>query len=203
MDVRKIIYPGKNANAWWDMAQLLMQIKDAIPIFEYLHPGAIGIWVFDCLSAHEALADNAMNIKHMNIKPGGKQHQLHPTVIPLNNPPPKPGKWDTRGDIQVFSYPTDHPDPDLQGKPTGIWAILMERTSVWDALYEASGSEKCIKNVCSMCKASQVEKDHLACIATVECVEGNVIVDDGASDVPNWLKGTVVLLVLSHNSKNF
>src|SRR5882724_2049017 len=44
-DARTIIYPGKNADAWWDMAQLLMQIKDAIPIFEYLHPGAIGICV--------------------------------------------------------------------------------------------------------------------------------------------------------------
>ena len=130
MDARKIIYPGKNADAWWDMAQLLMQIKDAIPIFEYLHPEAIGIWVFDCSSAHEALADDALNMKNMNIKPSGKQCQLHPTIIPLNNPPPKPGKRDTRGDIQVFSYPTDHPNPDLQGKPKGIQAILMECTSV-------------------------------------------------------------------------
>ena len=67
MDARKIIYPGKNADAWWDMAQLLMQINDAIPIFEYLHPEAIGIWVFDCLSAHKALADDALNMKNMNI----------------------------------------------------------------------------------------------------------------------------------------
>jgi len=39
--------PGKNGDMWWDMLQLLTQIKDAIPIFEYLHPGAVGIWVFD------------------------------------------------------------------------------------------------------------------------------------------------------------
>src|SRR5882672_8258894 len=78
-DARTIIYPGKNADAWWDMAQLLTQIKDAIPIFEYLHPGAIGIWVFDCSSAHGALADDALNIKNMNIKAGGKQCPLCPT----------------------------------------------------------------------------------------------------------------------------
>src|SRR5882724_9441824 len=49
MDARTIIYPGKNADAWWDMAQLLMQIKDAIPIFEYLHPEALAS---GCLTAH-------------------------------------------------------------------------------------------------------------------------------------------------------
>jgi len=59
----------------------------------------------------------------------------------------------------------------------------MERTSVWDALCDAAGSEKCVKNICSMCKASQVEKDRLACVAAVEHTEGDVTVDDGVSDV--------------------
>ena len=182
MEARTIIYPGKNADAWWDMAQLLVQLKDALRIFEYLHPGAIGIWVFDCSSVHEALANDALNIKNMNIKLGGKQCHLHPTVIPLNNPPPN-GQWDTCGDVQVFLYPLDHPDPGLRGKPKGIRAILMERTSAWDALCDASGSEKHVKNICSMCKASQVEKDRLARVAAVECSEGNATVDDGVSDV--------------------
>jgi len=81
------------------MAQLLTQIKDTIPIFEYLHPGAIGIWVFVCSLAHEALADDALNIKNMNIKASGKQCSLHPTIIPVSDPLPKPGKCDTHGDI--------------------------------------------------------------------------------------------------------
>ena len=34
-----------------------------------------------------------------------------------------------------------------------------------------------------MCKASQVEKDCLACVATVEHVDGDVTVDDGTSNV--------------------
>ena len=59
----------------------------------------------------------------------------------------------------------------------------MECTSAWDALGDVSGSEKHVKNVCSMCKASQVEKDHLARVAAVECSEGDVTVDDGVSDV--------------------
>src|SRR5882724_1386322 len=184
MDARTIIYPGKNPDAWWDMAQLLTQIKDTIPIFEYLHPGAIGIWVFDCSLAHEALANDALNIKNMNIKAGGKQRSLHPTIIPVSNPPPKPGKCDTCGDIQEFSYPTDHPNADFRGKPKGICAIVMECTSVWDALCEASGSERQVKNICSMCKASQVEKDCLAHVAAMESTEGNVTVGDGTLGVP-------------------
>jgi len=59
----------------------------------------------------------------------------------------------------------------------------MERTSVWDALCDATGSEKRVKNICSMCKASQVEKDRLARIAAVEHTKGNMTVDDGVSDV--------------------
>jgi len=128
--------------------------------------------VFDCSLAPEAPPDDALNIKNMNIKASGKQHPLHPTIIPVNNPLQKPGKCDTHGDIQEFSYPTDHPNADLHAKPKGIWVVVMEHTSVWDALCEALGSEKQFKNVCSMCKASQVKKDHLAHLAAMECTEG-------------------------------
>ena len=140
--------------------------------------------MFDCSFAHEALAYDALNIKNMNIKASGKQRSLHPTIIPVSNPPPKPGKCDTRGDIQEFSYPTDHPNADLCGKLKGTCVIVMECTSVWDALCEALGSEKQVKNVCSMCKASQVKKDHLAHVAAMERTEGNVTVGDGKLGVP-------------------
>lgn len=107
-----------------------MQIKDAILIFEYLHPGAIGIWVFDCSSAHEAFADDALNVNNMNVKPGGKQHKLCNTTIPLNNLPPKQGDLDTHGQLQTLVYAVDHSDPELAGKVKGIRAILKECTSM-------------------------------------------------------------------------
>ena len=93
----KIIYPGKNHDAWWDLKQLMDQMQHAINIFEYLHPDKVGIWLFNCSSAHEGIAEDALNINNMNINPGGKQWHLHPTVIPINNPPPKPGHPDTQG----------------------------------------------------------------------------------------------------------
>jgi len=78
----------------------------------------------------------------------------------------------------------DHLNADFHGRPKGIHAIVMEHTSVWDALCEALGSERQVKNVCSMCKASQVEKDCLACVVAMEWTERNVTVYDGTSDVP-------------------
>ena len=94
-DARKIIYPGKNYDAWWDLSQLVEQTKNAVDIFEYLHPNKVGIWLFDCSSAHEGLAADALNVNNMNVNPGGKQKPLRNTTIPLNNPPPKPGQTDT------------------------------------------------------------------------------------------------------------
>src|SRR5258705_10854258 len=71
------------------------QTIDAVNIFKYLHPDKVGVWLFDCSSAHEGLTVDALNVNNMNVNPGGKQKLLQDTIIPLNNPPPQPGKVDT------------------------------------------------------------------------------------------------------------
>ena len=58
---------------------------------------------------HEGYADNALNIKSMNINPGGKQKKLQDTRIPLNNPGPAPGEEDThRHTIQSIIEDAGH-----------------------------------------------------------------------------------------------
>ena len=115
------------------MAQLLVQVKSAIHIFEYIHLGAIGIFVFDCLSAHEALSDDALNVNNMNSKPGGKQGKIHDTIIPDNIPPPwHPGIKDTHSHFQSMVFPDDHPNIQLRGQPKGMMQVLWEHKSVWD-----------------------------------------------------------------------
>ena len=47
LNARKIIYPGVGRDPWWDTKQLLVQISDALDIFERKHPGYIAILVFD------------------------------------------------------------------------------------------------------------------------------------------------------------
>jgi len=76
VEAHKIIYLEKGFNMWWDLPQLLQQIKHALAVFKHTHSDCVGIWVFDRLSAHKGYADNALNINSMNINPEGKQKKL-------------------------------------------------------------------------------------------------------------------------------
>ena len=69
-DSTKIIYPGKNHDVWWDLPQLMEQMKHAINIFGHLHPDKVMIWLFDCSSAHEALAKDTLNVNNMGVRSG-------------------------------------------------------------------------------------------------------------------------------------
>src|SRR6266851_2282473 len=112
---RKVTYPGKGYDAWWDLPQLIEQVKITIKVFEYTHPDCIAIFIFDRSSAHEGFAENALNINNMNINPGGKQRKLRNTFIPHNNPDLAPGKEDTWGQLQRMCFPNDHNDPKFCG----------------------------------------------------------------------------------------
>jgi hypothetical protein len=46
-EARKIIYPGKGHDAWWDLSQLIRQVETTIAIFKYTHPNCVGVFVFD------------------------------------------------------------------------------------------------------------------------------------------------------------
>ena len=129
-----------------------------INIFKVTHPGKVGVFLFDCSSAHEGLTVDALNINRMNINSGRKQVHLRSTTIHLNNPPPKPGQPDTHGQPQDMSYPDDHPDSSLQGKAKGIKAVLQEGVSVWDKTVEMNGG-KVPAGKCWICKKSQITKD--------------------------------------------
>src|SRR5438046_2536743 len=72
-DAHKIIIPGSNGNAWWDNAQLLSQVKEAISIFEAAHPDCICLFIFDQSSAHASLPPDALRAFDMNKLDGGKQ----------------------------------------------------------------------------------------------------------------------------------
>ncbi|TDL14382.1 hypothetical protein BD410DRAFT_817185 [Rickenella mellea] len=167
-DARKIIFPGKNHDKWWDLPQLMTQLEKAVDIFEAMFPNAIGVWAFDCSSAHEAFAPDALNVNNMNVNPGGKQTLMHDTIIPLDNPPPKPGWPDTRGQRQSMVYAQSHSDRNLAGKAKGMAAVLRERTAVWDKLCEAQGGEKKVVGICKVCKLSQAHKDALRRVALAE-----------------------------------
>ena len=181
-DARRIIYPGKNHDKWWDLEQLKDQIKDAVDIFEYLHPGAVGVWVFDCSSSHEGLASNALNVHNMNVNPGGKQTLMRNTTISLTNPPPKAGEIDTRGLPQTMVFPHDHPDPSLAGKAKGMLAVVKEQRSVYDQLVMEVGGEKKVFGKCSECRKSATKKDAERRVAVAEMAGQEDTLDDADLD---------------------
>ena len=85
-DTRCITYPGANDDAWWDLPQLLKQVKIALPIFEEAHPGCCALFIFDQSSAHASLGLDVLCAFDMNRSNGGKQQKLKDTVIPMSNP---------------------------------------------------------------------------------------------------------------------
>src|SRR6266853_5830106 len=85
-DARCVIYPGMGADAWWDHAQLLVQLDKAIEIFEEAHPNCVALFVFDQSSTHTSLGPDALRAFDMNRSNGGKQRKQKDTVIPINNP---------------------------------------------------------------------------------------------------------------------
>ena len=156
-----------------------------INIFEVTHPWKVGVFLFDCLSAHKGLTADALNINKMNINLGRKQAHLRSTTIPLNNPPPKPGQPDTHSQPQDMSYSDNHPDPSLQGKAKGIKVVLQERVSVWDKTVEMNG-RKVPAGKCQICKKSQITKDVERRIAEAEALDQeDTVTEEDLADACN------------------
>jgi hypothetical protein len=139
-----------------------------VDILEYLHPEAVGLWVFDCSSSHEGLASDALNVNNMNVHPGGKQTLMCDTIIPLTNPAPENGKMDMCGHSQTMVYPYNHPDPNLAGKVKGMAVVVKERQSVYSQLVKEGGSEKKVIGKCGQCQKSAVKKDTERRVTMVE-----------------------------------
>jgi len=113
-DSTKIIYPGSGGDAWWDSAQLLKQMEDAIQIFETAHPGKQSLFIFDQSSAHASLPHDALKAFEMNKSDGGKQRCQRDTIIPDTNP-----VAEHRGKVQKMTLP--------DGRPKGLQRVLQER----------------------------------------------------------------------------
>lgn len=51
-----------------------------------MHPNCLGVWIFDCSSAHVAYGPPALHVQDMNLNPGGKQAHLRKTDVPTDDP---------------------------------------------------------------------------------------------------------------------
>ncbi|KAJ3791637.1 hypothetical protein GGU11DRAFT_101012 [Lentinula aff. detonsa] len=106
-EARRIIYPGANYDPWWDMKQLLAQVKDTIQIFDVKFPGDVAVFVFDCSSAHESFSEDSLRANKMNRGPGGVQPKMHDTIIPS-------GPF--AGYTQKMTFPLNSTEVDTKGE---------------------------------------------------------------------------------------
>ncbi|KAI5832151.1 hypothetical protein K523DRAFT_414427 [Schizophyllum commune Tattone D] len=153
-DARQIIYPGANHDPYWDMPQLLAQVKRAIDIFDVKFPDGTAVFIFDCSSAHEAFASDALLAHKMNRNPGGAQPVMHDTKIPGT---------DT---VQSMVFPLDSNLLDdkgapLAGKVKGMEQVLRERGLLH--LLEENGRRPV--GTCGPCKQSAAAREKAAKLA--------------------------------------
>ena len=65
------------------MPRFIAQITRAVEIADIKYPKEQGwwhCWIFDNSSCHNAMAEDALNVNNMNVKPGGAQRILRDTV---------------------------------------------------------------------------------------------------------------------------
>ena len=74
---------GENKEGYWTRDKFIAQMERAVVIAEMKYPKEEGwrhVWVFDHSSCHAAMADDALDVNKMNVRPGGKQRIMHDTV---------------------------------------------------------------------------------------------------------------------------
>ena len=113
-DAQCITYLGSGGDLWWDHAQLLMQVKWAISIFEEAHPDCIGVFLFDHLSVLTSLRPDSLRVFEINKSNGEKQRKQKDTTIPMNNP-----DVECHGKLQKMTTEA--------GEPKGLQQTLEER----------------------------------------------------------------------------
>lgn len=95
---------------YWTGEKMAAQtLEVALPIFELAFPSNKfqGLFLFDNATNHRMLADDALDARKMNLKPGGKQSKMRPTQNPETKEP------------QEMMCP--------DGTPKGIQQVLLER----------------------------------------------------------------------------
>ena len=57
-------------------------VKDAVQVAEHVYPSSSHtiMWVFDQSSCHRVYADDAFNVRRMNVRPGGTQPVMRDTM---------------------------------------------------------------------------------------------------------------------------
>ena len=87
---REIFKAGTDRQVWWTSADMVRQLEtNVIKVFDELHPGCTGVFLFDHSSNHGAYADDALVVSRMTLNekeyPLTKQYQFRDTIVKLRD----------------------------------------------------------------------------------------------------------------------
>ncbi|CAB4383188.1 unnamed protein product [Rhizophagus irregularis] len=123
-------------------------MHQAIPIFEILHPGCVGVFCFDQFTNHNAMAADALIATRMNLSLEGAQPKMRDRWYINKN-----GERQT----QLMVFPGNH---KLKEKPKGIIKQVLTEHNLWP--------EKSIRLMCEQCSGKQddnIDLERLDCCA--------------------------------------
>lgn len=103
---------GKNKDGYFRNEHLAAQTKSCMKVFDILHPGCTGLFLFDNSQNHHAFADDALVASRLNLSDGGKK------VRPMRD-----GYFVPEGARAPVQQKMQHAD----GTQKGVKAILKER----------------------------------------------------------------------------
>jgi hypothetical protein len=66
---RTLFYAGANRDGYWTSQDMVKQLDEVVPLFESLHPGCLGLFLFDQSSNHNAYPANALVASRMTLRP--------------------------------------------------------------------------------------------------------------------------------------
>ena len=79
---RALLEYGAEHEGYWTSEKFMENVKNAVKIAKHKYPTSsyTVCWIFDQSSCHKAYAEDALNVKCMNVRPGGAQLRMSDTV---------------------------------------------------------------------------------------------------------------------------
>lgn len=78
---RELLECGESRDGYWESKKFLLQVQAAAEIAEIKYPREQYdiLWLFDNAPSHRKMADDALNVNNINMKPGGQKPVLRDT----------------------------------------------------------------------------------------------------------------------------
>ena len=142
---------------YWTRDKFIAQMQRAVKIAEIKYPKVDGwrnVWVFGHSSCHAAMADDALDVNNMNVKPGGKQRIMRDTT------------WNGKVWQMYFK------DKDGKKVAKGMKVVLEERGvstvgKTGDWMCETLAKHSDFKEEKSLIEHILVERGHIPCLPQV------------------------------------